>query len=111
MPDWGGLAIVFATLLIMELVVEQRFRLRGRLLERLVMRRCGRRTRWPGLFILVPGLLAAVTAMDAALLSRWPELEGDALYKYAKLAFIVHFLPKRGDWTERDEANANQGPT
>jgi hypothetical protein len=103
MPEWSSLVLVLIALLLMELVVEEKFHLRRR-----IVRRLGKRS-WPGILILIFFSIAVVMVLDEVLIPNWPQLQNNDLYKYAKLAFIVYFLPKRGDRIGPDESNAVNG--
>ena len=110
MLPYISLAVVIAAALIMEFVIEPRFLLRQRLLRLTVMRRRpDKRVWWPGAFIYALALIASMAALDALLAAIRPEFGDDAFLRYLLIAVIVLlFLPRKHDWTERDESDADE---
>ncbi len=80
-----NLAIVTVILLFLDFFVESKFHIRKRIVIKI------------GVIVTIILTILVVILIDFILVNYWPELDNNELYKYAKIGFIIYFLPRKGD--------------
>lgn len=80
-----NLTIMIVLMILLDFFVEEKFHIRKKIVKKI------------GNIVTIILLIPILIGIDYIFLNIWPELEGYQLYMLSKIAFMMYFLPRKGD--------------